>query len=82
MLGGISNGMDVFFRAAFKPVASIAADQTTIDLKGDTQHISVQGRHDLCIVPRAAPVVEAMAALVTADLLLLQRCARGVSLQL
>ena len=70
MLGGISNGMDVFFRAAFKPVPSIAAGQTTINRNGDLQHIAIQGRHDLCIVPRAVPVVEAMAALVIADLLL------------
>jgi chorismate synthase len=73
MLGGISNGMDVFFRAAFKPIASIAAKQSTVDKTGAERQLSVKGRHDLCIVPRAVPVIEAMAALVIADLLLLQR---------
>jgi chorismate synthase len=76
MLGGISNGMDVFFRAAFKPVASIAMEQNTIDQSGAPRRITIRGRHDLCIVPRAVPVVEAMAALVIADLLLIQRCAK------
>jgi chorismate synthase len=73
MLGGISNGMDVFFRAAFKPVPSVSAAQTTIDKNGKPQQLTIEGRHDICIVPRAVPVVEAMAALVIADLLLLQR---------
>jgi len=72
MLGGISNGMDVYFRAAFKPVPSISAEQNTVDKNGTPRQLTVQGRHDLCIVPRAVPVVEAMAALVIADLILLQ----------
>jgi len=75
MLGGISNGMEVFFRAAFKPVPSITAEQSTVDRSGAPRQMSIQGRHDLCIVPRAVPVVEAMAALVITDLLLMQRCA-------
>jgi chorismate synthase len=74
MLGGITNGMDVFFRAVFKPTASIAAEQNTVDRNGASRQITIQGRHDLCIVPRAVPVVEAMTALVIADLLLQQRC--------
>jgi len=73
MLGGISNGMDVFFRAAFKPVPSISAEQNTVDKNGKPRQLTIQGRHDLCLVPRAVPVVEAMAALVIADLILLQR---------
>jgi len=73
MLGGISNGMDVSFRAAFKPVPSIGAEQNTVDKNGTPRQIIIQGRHDVCIVPRAVPVVEAMAALVIADLILLQR---------
>jgi chorismate synthase len=76
MLGGISNGMDVFFRAAFKPPSSIAAEQGTIDRNGNPVSLSIKGRHDICLAPRVLPVVEAMAALVIADLLLLQRCAR------
>jgi len=72
MLGGISNGMDVFFRAAFKPVPSISAEQNTVDKNGNPRQICIQGRHDLCLVPRAVPVVEAMAALVIADLVLIQ----------
>jgi len=62
--GGISNGQDIYFRVAFKPVATIKSDQKTIDKKGDTQILKGGGRHDVCIVPRAVPIVEAMAALV------------------
>ncbi|MDR2471216.1 MAG: chorismate synthase, partial [Treponema sp.] len=72
-LGGISNGMDLLFRAAFKPAASVARTQRTVDRAGGIREISVRGRHDVCIVPRAAAVVEAMTALVVADLLLLQK---------
>jgi chorismate synthase len=76
-LGGISTGMDFLFRAAFKPAASIAAPQASVDKRGLPRDISIRGRHDLCILPRVVPVVEAMAALVIADLILLQRCARA-----
>jgi chorismate synthase len=75
VLGGISTGMPLEFRTVFKPVPSISREQETIDRRGEVRKIVIQGRHDVCIVPRAAPVVEAMSALVLADLLLLQRCA-------
>ncbi|HZK09323.1 MAG TPA: chorismate synthase [Bacteroidales bacterium] len=65
--GGISNGQSVIFRVAFKPPASIARQQTTVDKSGKEVQLSVTGRHDPCVVPRAVPVVEAMAALVIAD---------------
>lgn len=68
--GGISNGMDITFRTAFKPVATIMRDQATINKEGDDTTISGKGRHDPCVVPRAVIIVEAMAALVIADHLL------------
>jgi chorismate synthase len=76
ILGGISTGMPLEFSVAFKPVPSIAKKQQTLDRWGGIQDLSIQGRHDICICPRAVPVVEAMAALVLADLLLLHRCDR------
>ena len=71
--GGISNGMDIYFRVAFKPVATIMQNQETINSKGDTIAMQGKGRHDPCVVPRAVPIVEAMAALVVADFKLLKR---------
>ncbi|HRI59039.1 MAG TPA: chorismate synthase, partial [Saprospiraceae bacterium] len=71
--GGISNGMDIYFRVAFKPVATIMRDQQTINAAGEAVTVKGKGRHDPCVVPRAVPIVEAMAALVLADHLLLQR---------
>lgn len=68
--GGISNGMDITFRTAFKPVATIMRDQETIDAAGNQTTISGKGRHDPCVVPRAVIIVEAMTALVLADHLL------------
>lgn len=65
--GGISNGMDIYFRVAFKPVATIMQTQKTIDNKGEEVEMQGKGRHDPCVVPRAVPIVEAMAALVLAD---------------
>ncbi len=71
--GGISNGMDIYFRAAFKPVATIIPEQQSVNTSGAATVVSGKGRHDPCVVPRAVPIVEAMAALVVADFLLLQR---------
>ncbi|MGB0836888.1 MAG: chorismate synthase [Flavobacteriaceae bacterium] len=65
--GGISNGMDIYFRVAFKPVATIMTSQQTIDSKGTPTEIKGRGRHDPCVVPRAIPVVEALAAMVVLD---------------
>jgi chorismate synthase len=74
--GGISNGEDIYFRVAFKPVATIMSDQPSIDEKGDETIVSGKGRHDPCVVPRAVPIVEAMAALVMADFYLLNQSTR------
>ncbi|XLS30984.1 chorismate synthase [Flavobacteriaceae bacterium M23B6Z8] len=71
--GGISNGMDIYFNVAFKPVATLIQKQTTINNKGEEVEMQGKGRHDPCVVPRAVPIVEAMAALVIADYLLLNR---------
>ena len=68
--GGISNGMDIYFRAAFKPVATIIPAQDTVDKYGQSTIITGKGRHDPCVVPRAVPIVESMAALVLADFML------------
>ena len=65
--GGISNGMDIYFRVAFKPVATIMQNQETIDNEGNVVEMHGKGRHDPCVVPRAVPIVEAMAALVITD---------------
>ena len=65
--GGISNGMDIYFNVAFKPVATIMQKQQTINSKGEEVEMQGKGRHDPCVVPRAVPIVEAMAALVIAD---------------
>ena len=74
--GGISNGMDIYFKVAFKPVATIMQSQTTINNKGESVEMIGKGRHDPCVVPRAVPIVEAMAALVLADLTLLNRAVK------
>lgn len=71
--GGISNGMDIYFRVAFKPVATIMQNQSTIDSEGNNTEIMGKGRHDPCVVPRAVPIVEAITAMVLADFLLLNR---------
>ncbi|MGB1831828.1 MAG: chorismate synthase [Flavobacteriaceae bacterium] len=71
--GGISNGMDIYFNVAFKPVATIMQIQETINSKGESVAMQGKGRHDPCVVPRAVPIVEAMAALVLADFKLLKR---------
>jgi len=74
--GGISNGEDIVFRVAFKPVATILQAQASVNKKGENVVLAAKGRHDVCVVPRAVPVVEAMAALVVADHLLRNRSAR------
>lgn len=74
--GGISNGMDIYFRVAFKPVATLLQAYETIDKKGKPVEVQGKGRHDPCVVPRAVPIVEAMAALVLADLYLLSRLSK------
>lgn len=71
--GGISNGMDIYFRVAFKPVATIIQKQATLDSSGNIVEMQGKGRHDPCVVPRAIPIVEAMAALVIADFYLLNK---------
>lgn len=65
--GGISNGQDIYFRVAFKPVATLLRPQDTVDLEGNPTTFTAQGRHDPCVLPRAVPVVEAMAAMVILD---------------
>ncbi len=74
--GGISNGEDIYFNVAFKPIATIMKDQETVDSSGEAAKISGKGRHDPCVVPRAVPIVEAMAALVIADFDLIRRTNR------
>jgi len=71
--GGISNGEDIYFKVAFKPVATIMQDQESINEAGEKVTVSGKGRHDPCVVPRAVPIVEAMAALVITDFYLLDR---------
>jgi chorismate synthase len=74
--GGISNGEDIYFNVAFKPVATIMQDQSSVDKDGNEAIVSGKGRHDPCVVPRAVPIVEAMAALVIADFYLRARTSR------
>ncbi|MDV7138711.1 chorismate synthase [Maribacter sp. TH_r10] len=71
--GGISNGMDIYFKVAFKPVATVIQPYQTIDKEGNTVTTKGKGRHDPCVVPRAVPIVEAMTALVLADYFLLAK---------
>src|SRR5258706_4034507 len=73
--GGISNGEDIYFRVAFKPVSTIMQAQTTINTKGEEVEFTGKGRHDPCVLPRAVPIVEAMTALVLADHLLRNKTA-------
>jgi chorismate synthase len=71
--GGISNGMDIYFRVAFKPVATLIQKQDILDNQGNIVEMQGKGRHDPCVLPRAVPIVEAMAALVLADFYLLNK---------
>jgi len=75
--GGISNGEPIIFRVAFKPPATIGQTQDTVDFDGNPAILEAKGRHDPCVVPRAVPIVESMAALVIADMALRQR-SRGI----
>lgn len=70
--GGISNGQDIYFRVAFKPVATLLKEQQTVDLEGNPTIFTARGRHDPCVLPRAVPVVEAMAAMTILDNFMLQ----------
>ena len=74
--GGISNGMDIIFRVAFKPVATIIPEQESVDITGESVTVTGKGRHDPCVVPRAVSIVEAMAAIVLADHLLRHRASQ------
>jgi len=71
--GGISNGQDIYFRVAFKPVATILQKQNTVTIQGEDTVLEAKGRHDPCVLPRAVPVVEAMTAITLLDYLLLQK---------
>jgi chorismate synthase len=74
--GGISNGEDIYFNVAFKPVATIMQDQQSVDKSGSEVTVSGKGRHDPCVLPRAVPIVEAMAALVIVDFMLRARLSK------
>lgn len=74
--GGISNGNDIYFRVAFKPVATLLKPQNTIDKNGDSTVLETKGRHDPCVLPRAVPIVEAMAAMVILDHILLSKATK------
>jgi len=71
--GGISNGQDIYFRVAFKPVATLLKEQETVDNQGCATTLTARGRHDACVLPRAVPVVEAMAAITILDAYLLNK---------
>ena len=74
--GGISNGEDIYFRVAFKPVATILMEQPTVDKEGNETILKARGRHDPCVLPRAVPIVEAMAAMTILDYYLLNKTTR------
>lgn len=74
--GGLSNGQNIYFRVAFKPVATLLMEQDTVDLEGNPTKLTARGRHDPCVLPRAVPVVEAMAAMVILDQYLLNKTVR------
>jgi chorismate synthase len=71
--GGISNGQDIYFRVAFKPVATLLREQETVDLEGNPTTLTAKGRHDPCVLPRAVPIVEAMAAMTILDHFMLSK---------
>ena len=74
--GGISNGQDIYFHVAFKPVATLLMEQPTVDIYGNETTLTARGRHDACVLPRAVPVVEAMAAMTILDYYLLNKTTR------
>lgn len=74
--GGISNGEDIYFRVAFKPVATLLMEQPTVDKDGNPTTLTARGRHDPCVLPRAVPIVEAMAAMTILDYYLLSKTVR------
>ena len=74
--GGISNGQDIFFRVAFKPVATLLREQNTVTTKGVEVQLKAHGRHDPCVLPRAVPIVEAMAAMTVLDYYLLNKSSK------
>ena len=74
--GGISNGEDIYFRVAFKPVATVLMEQPTVDRLGNETILKAKGRHDPCVLPRAVPIVEAMAAMTILDYYLLNKTTR------
>lgn len=71
--GGISNGEDIYFKVAFKPVATLLQKQNTVDVNGKETVLDAKGRHDPCVLPRAVPIVEAMAAMTLLDMLLVSK---------
>ncbi len=79
--GGISNGMDIYFNVAFKPVATLLRPQESVNKNGDEIIVEGKGRHDPCVLPRAVPIVEAMAALVMVDHLLMQQAIKGFNFE-
>ena len=74
--GGISNGQDIYFRVAFKPVATLLKEQSTVNEKGEDTQVKARGRHDPCVLPRAVPIVEAMTAITLLDYYLMNKCTR------
>ncbi len=74
--GGISNGQDIYFRVAFKPVATLLQEQCTVNVNGEDAKVKARGRHDPCVLPRAVPIVEAMTAMTLLDYYLMNKCTR------
>ena len=74
--GGLSNGQDIYFRVAFKPVATLLREQQTVDINGQPTTLKARGRHDPCVLPRAVPIVEAMAAMVILDNIMLNNTSK------
>ena len=74
--GGISNGQDIYFRVAFKPVATLLQEQQTVTIDGQPTSLKARGRHDPCVLPRAVPIVEAMAAMTILDCYMMDKTSR------